>query len=318
MRNYILGRVVQTFPVVILVSLLIFAMFRMLPGSFVDSLVDESVEDFNREQLMEQLGLDRPLHVQYLDWAWGLVRFDLGESLLTKYSISKELAKRWPVTVELTAWSLLYTIVLGIPTGMLAAFKQDTLIDYIARTFAVLGLSVPNFWIGVVLITMAAIHFGVLIRPDYISFIDSPWGNFKLMLIPALITATSNTARIARMMRTTLLEVIREDYIRTAYSKGLSPFIVMARHAGRNAMIPVVTIIGLDFLQLISGTVVMESLFDLPGIGKFSLDAMVWKDFGTLQNIIFLYAIIVIIGNLLVDISYAYLDPRIRYGTGNS
>lgn len=316
MSQYILRRLFQTIPVVILVSLLVFAMFRMLPGSFIDVILeDQTVGAVDREALLAQFGLDKPLHVQYVEWAWGVVRFDMGESLITRYPIGEELLRRWPVTVELTVWALLFTAVLGIPIGMLAAFKQDTPTDYAARSFAVLGLSIPNFWLGLLAIMFASIFFGVLLRPDYVSFVENPFQNFMVMLVPALITAASNIARIARMMRATLLEVIREDYIRTAYAKGLPARVIAVRHAGRNAMIPVVTILGLDFLQLMSGTVVMEVLFDLPGIGRFALDALVWKDFGVLQNIVFLYAIIVIIGNLLVDISYAYLDPRVTYGS---
>ena len=234
-------------------------------------------------------------------------------SLLSQTPITEELFWRWPISIELAVLALTFVIVLGIPIGIIAAVRQETWIDYLLRGFAILGLSLPSFWIGVMVVTLPALYWGVLLRQDYVTFTEDPLKNLSIMAVPAFILAIHYIARIARMMRATLLEVLRQDYIRTAWAKGLRERVVLSRHAARNALNPVVTLLGLEFMTLMSGTVVMERIFDIPGLGNYVLEALNFRDYPVVQSVILLYAIVVVVGNLLVDLSYRMLDPRVSY-----
>ena len=314
MQGYILRRLLELIPTVLLVSVVVFTLHRLLPGDIVDILLGEIAgDDVDRARIEALLGIDKPAPEAYIEWLLGMLRGDLGQSLFSRTPIVDEILWRWPVTIELTVIALAMIIVLGIPIGIIAALRQESMLDYILRSGAVLGLSLPTFWIGVMVVTLPAIYFGVLPRTDYVAPNEDLLANIRLMILPASILAVHYMARVARMMRGTLLEVLRQDYIRTAWAKGLKERVVITRHALRNSMIPVVTMLGLEFMTMISGTVVIERIFDLPGIGSYTLSAISFRDYPTVQSVIFLYALIVIVGNLMVDLSYRFIDPRIRY-----
>ena len=314
MQAYIVRRIVEMVPTIFLISVLVFLLHRFLPGDILLMMVGElGDDDSDLERVRELLGLDKSAPQAYLDWILGLPRGDLGMSLLSQTPITEELFWRWPISIELAVLALTFVIVLGIPIGIIAAVRQETWIDYLLRGFAILGLSLPSFWIGVMVVTLPALYWGVLLRQDYVTFTEDPLKNLSIMAVPAFILAIHYIARIARMMRATLLEVLRQDYIRTAWAKGLRERVVLSRHAARNALNPVVTLLGLEFMTLMSGTVVMERIFDIPGLGNYVLEALNFRDYPVVQSVILLYAIVVVVGNLLVDLSYRMLDPRVSY-----
>ena len=314
MHRYIARRLFQVLPTILFISAIVFFLHRFIPGDIISMLEGElGGGDFDRARVEELLGLDKPAIPAYFDWLWGVLHLDLGDSILGRSSILEQVAWRWPVTMELALLAMVFTIVFGIPTGILAAVRQETAVDYVARSFAVLGLSLPSFWIGVMTIVLSARFFGWIPRQDWVGFTEDPIRNLSIMVLPAFILSLNFIARVTRMMRATLLEVLRQDYIRTAWAKGLQERSVLIRHASKNAMIPVVTLLGLELVNLLSGTVIIEAIFDLPGIGFYTLDALQFRDYATVQGVIFLYAVVVVITNLLVDLTYSFLDPRVVY-----
>ncbi len=313
MHRYIARRLVQILPTVLVMSLLVFFLHRFIPGDILSMLEGELGADYDRAKVEALLGLDDPAPLAYVKWLWGILHLDFGKSILGRTSILEEIAWRWPVTIELSIFAMFFTIIFGVPLGILAAVKQESFLDYLTRSLAVLGLSLPSFWIGVMVVTLSAIYLGWLPRQDWVTFQEDPIRNISIMIVPSIILALHYIARVMRMMRGTLLEVLRQDYIRTAWAKGLRERAVLVRHASKNAMIPVVTLLGLELVNLLSGTVVIEVIFDLPGLGHYTLEALQFRDYGTVQGIIFLYAIVVIVVNLLIDLSYSFLDPRVSY-----
>jgi peptide/nickel transport system permease protein len=313
MGSYLVRRILEAIPTLIVVSLVVFFLHRLLPGDILDQMAGSAGGDADLTRVKALLGLDKPAHVAYLEWLTGLLTGNLGISLLSRTPISGEIAWRWPVTVELTLVAMLFTTFLGIPIGIVAGLRQESWADYVLRSLAVLGLSLPTFWIGVMAVTLPSIYLGIIPRQDYVSLAADPIRNIGIFLLPGFILSVHYVARIARMTRGTLLEVLRQDYIRTAWAKGLRESVVVTRHAMRNALNPVVTLLGLEFINLLAGTVVIERVFDLPGIGNYTLQALNFRDYPTVQSIIFLYAIIVIAGTLIIDLSYRWLDPRVKY-----
>ena len=315
MHRYLARRLVQLVPTVFLVSVLVYAMHRFLPGDTITVLMGEmgGAGNADQDRIAEILGLHKSGPEGYFAWLSGLIRGDLGISILSRTPIADEIFWRWPVTIELALFALVLVALVGIPIGVIAALRQETPIDYLLRSMAVLGLSLPGFWIAVMIVTFASIYLCVLPRYDYVGLFDDPLANLKVMWLPASILAIQYIARVARMMRGTLLEVLRQDYIRTAWAKGLKERVVVTRHALKNSMIPVVTLLGLEFTTMMAGTVVIERIFDLPGIGSYTLRALGFRDYPTVQSVIFLYALAVMVGNVLVDFSYRLLDPRVRY-----
>ena len=313
MQKYILTRLVQVIPTILFMSLVVFFLHRFIPGDILSMLEGELGADFDRAKVEALLGLDDPAPLAYVKWLWGILHLDFGMSVLGRSDILSEIGWRFPVTLELTLFAMFFTILFGIPLGILAAVKQESLLDYVTRSLAVLGLSLPTFWIGIMVITLSAIYLGWLPRQDWVTFGADPLKNLSIMAIPSFILALHFIARVMRMMRGTLLEVLRQDYIRTAWAKGLRERAILTRHATKNALIPVVTLLGLELVNLLSGTVVIEVIFDLPGIGHYTLEALQFRDYRTVQGIIFLYAILVIGVNLAIDLSYSFLDPRVSY-----
>ena len=304
----------------ILVSLLVFALMRIAPGDVAQSIAAQqaggeegTVSEEQLEAIREAIGLNRPLHIQYLGWMGGFVMGDWGDSLFTKRPVFTEFKKKATVTIELVVVSQIIAIALGLPAGVLMALKQDTKIDYMVRIVSLAGLSIPSFWTAILFLVGGAYFFRWNPPFGYIEFIDDPIGNMSQFIWPAIMIGYISAATKARMMRSTMLEVLRQDYIRTAHAKGLRQFAVTVRHALKNAMIPVVTVIGITTALSLGGSVVMERVFVLPGVGSYIVDGMLQRDYPVVQSMVLVFATAVIVVNLLVDLSYGWLDPRVRY-----
>jgi peptide/nickel transport system permease protein len=317
MRTYILRRILLMIPTLLGAVTLIFLIMRLLPGDVALYILgsDESSE-MNREALQRirsELGLDQPLIVQYGEWVWKALRFDFGNSYWTRQPVIEELGRRYPMTASLAFFSLILGTLIAIPIGVLSAVRQDTMVDYAARIFSIAGLSIPSFWLAI-LIILGLVHYFKWLPPlDYAPFWVDPWLNFKQLAFPALVTGYRLSAIGARMTRSSVLEVLREDYVRTARAKGVKEHLVVLRHALKNALLPVITIIGIELLVLFGGLVVIETVFTIPGIGRFLVDAITHRDYPSIQALVFVFSAFVLVINLLVDIVYGLLDPRIRY-----
>jgi peptide/nickel transport system permease protein len=272
-----------------------------------------NVSERELQKLRQDLGLDRPYHEQYLLWIWQMVTFNPGYSIFTGDAISVSLKKAIPVTIELAALAMAFGLLIAIPVGVLSATRQDKPTDYIGRLVAISGLSFPDFWLGTLVITFAAIWFGWIPPLGYISVWESPWMNIQQFLLPAAILGFRLSAATMRMTRSTLLEVLREDYVRTAWAKGLDERLIIYKHALKNALIPVITIVGGQLGGLLAGTVIIETIFALPGIGRLTVEAIMFRDYPVVQTNVMLAATVLVTINLLVDLTYAWLDPRIRY-----
>ena len=315
MRQYIIKRLLLLFPVLLGISLFTFALLRIVPGDVLDVMYADSpltVEEIDEIRVM--MGMDKPLVAQYWDWITGIIRLDAGDSLWTRRPTMQEIADRLPVTVELAVLAFVLQMVIAIPVGVFAATNQDKPQDQISRLLAVLMNCVPDFWIAVIAIVVLAAFFGWMPPIGGVApLFEDPGVNFQQFFIPALILGVGGSATLIRLTRNTLLEVIRQDYIRTAFAKGLTSNRVWYVHAVRNAMIPVVTNAGTHLGGLLGGTVIIESIFSLPGVGQLTLSAIQHRDVPQLEvNVLFLAFLFVMI-NLFVDLSYGWLDPRIRY-----
>jgi peptide/nickel transport system permease protein len=297
-------------------SVVIFVLMRLAPGDIVDILFATGgyVNDADKKLIMQELGIDRPIWEQYLDWLRHMLTGDLGKSYrydLPAWEVIKPLI---PVTVELAVLSTITSVLIGVPTGVISAVRQDTALDYALRIFSLAGLSMPSFWLGMVIILALVAWFGWIPPVTYVS----PTQDLKIhavqFLLPALAVGYRSSALITRITRSAVLEVMREDYIRTAWAKGQSGRVVIWRHALQNAMLPVITVIGIEFAFLIGGLVVTETVFNLPGVARFLVQAILWRDYPVVQNLVMFIAIVVILSNLVVDMLYGWFDPRVRYG----
>ena len=315
MRTYVVRRVLQGLLVLWLVSLAIFSLVRILPGDAVIMQLDQaaapSPETLARAR--QELGLERPFLAQYRTWITGALHGDLGRSLITRRSVTSELGKRINLTSHLAVMSIIVAMLIALPVGVLSAVKQDTASDYLARLFAILGLSLPDFWLATVVITVLAIWVQWIPPVGFAPLWEDPARCLGQLTIPALIIGARLAAVSMRMTRSALLEVLRQDYIRTARAKGTRERAVIVRHALKNAFIPVVTVIGQQFSVLLGGTVIVEFIFLQPGVGSLMLDAVLLRDYTLIQGAVLFFAAVIVAMNLLVDLSYAWLDPRIRY-----
>jgi peptide/nickel transport system permease protein len=317
MPSYIVRRILLMIPTLLGAVTLIFLLMRLLPGDVALYILGSGESsDVNKEaleQIRQDLGLDQPLIVQYGKWLWGAARLDFGNSYWTRQPVIEELQRRYPMTANLAIMSLLLGTLIAIPIGVLSAIRQDTLVDYAARIFVIAGLSIPNFWLAI-LVILGLVHYFQWLPPlNYEPFWADPWLNFKQLVFPALITGYRLSAIGARMTRSSILEVLRDDFVRTARAKGLRERVVVLKHALRNALLPVITIIGVELLVLFGGLVVIETVFTIPGVGRYLVDAITHRDYPSIQALVFVFAVFVVLVNLLVDIFYAFLDPRIRY-----
>ena len=315
MYQYVLRRVVLAIPVLILSSLVVFGLMRIMPGDALTALMAESGNVSERElaKLRKDLGLDLPYHEQYAIWIWQMLTFSPGQSIFTGEEINISLKKSIPVTLELATMAMFFGLLIAVPLGVLSATRQNHLTDYISRLTAISGLSFPDFWLGTLVITFAAIWFAWIPPLGYVSLWDSPWKNLQQFVLPAAVLGFRLAAATMRMTRSTLLEVLREDYVRTARAKGLGERLIVYKHALKNALIPVVTIVGGQLGTLLAGTVIVETIFALPGMGRLTVEAILFRDYPVVQTNVMMVAAILVGLNLIVDLTYAWLDPRIRY-----
>ena len=317
MSHFFIRRILLIIPTLFLVSLIVFFVIRLVPGDVVElmaaEMAGESEVDINPEDIRKMMGLDSPAHIQYGRWIIGIVtRGDLGKSLWTQRPVTEEIRTRLPVTLELGALALIIAIFIGLPIGFYSAIRQDTPGDYFGRVFAITMLAVPHFWMATMIFVFPSIWWNWSPPIKLVSFSDDRLGHLIQFLIPAFLMGAAMAATIMRMSRTMVLEVLRQDYIRTAWAKGLKEKVIVLRHVLKNAMIPVVTIIGLRVPVLIGGAVIMEQIFVLPGIGLYIIEAVQKRDYTVISGINLFLATFILLINLLVDVSYSYLDPRIR------
>lgn len=313
LRQYFLKRLLVAVPSLVIASIIVFSLARFIPGDVVTLMMEENQYAQDLEEMRAKLGLDRPVHVQYVEWIGRVARGDFGESLYTGRPVLGELAARLPVSLELGGIALFFALLLGVPIGIVSAVRQDTVQDYVARSSAILGLSVPGFWLGTLVVVLPAIYLGWSPSIQYVAFATDPWGHVVQFLLPGFLLGVASAAAVMRLTRTQLLEVLRQDYVRTAWAKGLAERRVVLKHSLKNALIPVVTVLGIQVAQILSGTVIFESIFGLPGMGRFLFDAITERDYPVIQGINLVVVSTVVVVNLLVDVTYAWLDPRIRF-----
>ena len=334
MRAYVIRRILLIIPSLFLLSIIVFLALRFIPGDVIDAMAAQYEEqgffdEADRELLERMLGLDVPIHVQYGRWIgvlptpdWitgephfnGLLQGTFGESLHEDpVSIEGRILRKLPLTIELGVLAIVIGLVIALPVGIYSAIRQDTAADYAGRTLAIIGMSTPNFWLGIMVMIYPAIWWGWSPSMEYVPFTEDPLGNLKMFIIPSLILGTAMSAETMRVTRTMMLEVLRQDYIRTAWSKGLNERVVVVRHALKNAFIPVVTLIGARLPLLVGGSVIMENIFNLPGVGRYFLDALNDRDYPVISGVNLVLASITMLSILVTDMIYPYLDPRVRY-----
>ena len=332
MHFYVLRRVLLLIPTFFLVTLMVYAMMRFIPGDVIDQMMSQLGQtqggtdtEFDREGLARRLGLDEPLLAQYARWMGlmpnregkfrGVLQGDFGKSLWgNRRPVIEELMARIPITIELGILAILIGTLIAIPIGIYSAIRQDTAGDYAGRSFAILCIAVPGFWIGTMVMVFPSIWWGWTPSMEYIPLVDDPLGNLQMFIIPAAILGMVLSGTTMRMTRAMMLEVLRQDYIRTAWSKGLRERVVVMRHALKNAFIPVITILGLQIPLLVGGAVITEQIFNLPGVGRLLLNALGNRDYVMVSGVNVFVATAVLLSNLMIDITYAFLDPRIRLG----
>jgi len=316
-RTYLAKRLLLIVPTLFGVAAVVFLIMRVIPGDVTLLILggDQTgrIDPQQLTAMRHQLGLDQPLAVQFGAWLWGVLRLDFGTSLWTGQPVIEEVLIRLPLSLEVAILATIVSVLLAIPLGMLAAVRQDTWVDYVIRVVSIGGQAIPSFWVGILVILFLVIYFGwgppLEFTPPWVD----PWANFQQLVWPVLTIGYRYAAVTTRMTRSTVLEVLREDYIRTAWAKGLRERAVVIRHALKNAMLPVITLVGTEFAFLIGGLVVTETVFTLNGVGRFVVDAVAHRDYPVVQALVFLIAFCFVIVNLLIDLTYAWLDPRIRY-----
>lgn len=316
MTRFVFRRFLMMFPTLFGVAVLVFVLMRLLPGDIVEVRFAAEGGTVSLDVLQQErgrLGLDRPMWRQFVDWMVGLTRLDLGRSMWTGDTVAHEIAIRAQLSLEVAAIATIVAVALAIPLGVLAALAQDTWIDYLVRLFSIAGLATPSFWLGILILLAFLIVFHWTPPMTYVPIWEHPWRNLEQLIWPALATGYRYSAVATRMTRSAVLEVLREDYIRTARAKGLWQRLILTRHALKNAMLPVVTVIGLEFAFLIGGLVVTEQVFNLNGLGKLFVDAVTHYDYTLVQGLVLVVASAFVVSNLVVDIVYGWLDPRIRY-----
>lgn len=316
MLSFLARRILLALPALLGVALVVFLLMRAVPGDVVTSLVglEGNITPERRAELQRMFGLDLPVHVQFGQWLSAALRGDLGSSLRTGRSVSLDLALRFPVTLQLTFLSLCVALLIAVPAGVAAALRRGRVVDYAVSVFALLGLSLPSFFLGILLILLFSLRLGWLPPAGYVPFAEAPLDNLRHMILPSVSLGLVLAAATARIVRSTMLEVLNRDFIRTARAKGLAEPRVLYRHALRNALIPVVTVVGLQFGTLLGGAVIIEQVFSLPGVGRFALEGINLRDYPVVQGAVLLISAAFIVVNLLVDVLYSLIDPRIRYG----
>ena len=318
MRTYALRRLGLFIPTLILTTLIVFVLFFLVPGdaALVILTGEEgagAVTDEDIARMRHELGLDRPIHVQYGSWIWGILRGDLGTSIWYQTPVIDELKDKFVVTVELSIFGIAMAFVMAVPLGIISAVKQDTWPDYISRIVSLVGIALPTFWLSILMVYFLAYTFNWLPPLGYATLWEDPWLNLEQLFFPALAIAFHDLAFTARVTRSSMLEVLREDYMRTARAKGLKEMAVVGRHALKNAILPVVTVSGYQFARALGGVIIVETIFVVPGLGRFVIESILHRDFVVLQAVIVLTAAVVLTLNLVINLLYGVLDPRIRY-----
>jgi peptide/nickel transport system permease protein len=314
MGAYVLQRLVSMVPVLFLVSVAVFSLIHLTPGDPVTIMLGEERDQRVIDATRRELGLDQPVPVQYAAWLGRVLQGDLGRSIRSKQPVAELIGQRLPATVQLAAFSILLAVVIALPAGVISAVKRGTFVDAAATTLSLLGVAVPSFFLGILLIFVLSLQLRWLPPTGYVSPIVDPVTNLKLMLMPAITLGAGAAAVITRIARASLLEVLDQEYVRTARAKGLRETLVVRRHALKNAMIPVVTVTGLSAGHLLGGAVIVEQIFALPGVGRLAVENIFNRDFPVVQGVVLLLAVIFLAVNFVVDLLYAALDPRIKYG----
>jgi peptide/nickel transport system permease protein len=312
MLPFLVQRALTAIPTLFIVTLMVFGVQRMLPGDPALILAGEDRRPEVIAYIRERYRLDDPIPVQYLAWLAQVARGDLGQSIRTNQPVTELILEKLPVTVQLAILSILVALVIAIPAGVLSAVHKNSVIDHLSTLFALSGLSIPNFWLGIMLILLISVQLQLLPASGYVPLSESVTENLKRMIMPAFVLGTGLAAVLMRQMRSSMLEVLRQDYVRTAQAKGLAGWIIIVRHALRNALIPVVTILGLQMGTLLSGAVLTEQVFTIPGFGKLVVDAVFNRDYAVVQGLVLFTATAYIVINFLVDVAYALLNPRIQ------
>jgi peptide/nickel transport system permease protein len=314
MAEFVIKRLLAAIPVLFLVSLIAASIMQLVPGDPAAIIAGQSASDADVAHVREVLGLDRPFPERLWDWYVGLAHGDLGQSLLLNRPVTQAIAERVPVTLALAGFALFLTIALGVPCGVIAALRPNTWIDQAVLTFALLGVSIPNFWLSLMLIVLFGVMLDWLPAGGYIAFGDDPVGWVRCLILPGFSLALLQVGLLARITRSTMLEVLRQDYVRTARAKGLPVTRVIGKHALKNVMIPVITVIGISFGLLLSGSVVIETVYSIPGMGRLLANAIFGRDYPVIQGGLLVTAAVLVGLNLVVDLLYAVLDPRVKYG----
>ena len=331
MRAYVIRRLLLVIPTLFILSLIVFGSVRFIPGDVVDVIQMRDFDneiDIDREEVMRRLGLDVAIHVQYGRWIGvlptpdpytgesnfkGILQGTLGDSLFGDWTVEEKIATRLPVTIELGILAIVIGLLIALPVGIYSAMRQDTAPDYAGRSFAIFGMATPNFWLALMVMIYPAIWWQWSPPMKYVPLTEDPLGNLGILIIPSVIVGTAMSAVTMRMTRTMMLEVLRQDYIRTAWSKGLRERVVIVRHTVKNALIPIVTLIGTEMPLLVSGSVIIENIFNLPGLGRLFLTSLNDRNYPVVSGVNLFFATAVVGINLMIDLIYPYLDPRVRY-----
>jgi peptide/nickel transport system permease protein len=324
MRAYVIRRLFVLVPTLLLVTAMVFFLVHLIPGDIIDAMRSKALDvELDRAAIEKELGLDRPLIIQYLSWLGvypqadgrinGLLQGNLGVSWWQSLPVTELIAPRWPLTLELGSLALLIAQLIALPIGIVSALRQDSWVDYLSRSFAILCIAVPSFWLGSMVIIFPALWWGYMPPIMFVPLTEDIGENLQMLIVPSIVLGMSMAGMTMRMTRTMMLEVLRQDYIRTAWAKGLRERVVVRRHALKNAVIPVVTLIGLQAPVLVGGTVIIERIFSLPGMGRLLMDGVTGKDHPLVNGIVVLFATCMVVLNLVVDLTYAFLDPKVQY-----
>lgn len=313
MPTYVLRRLLIAIPSLLIATFIVFTLPRLIPGDVVQLMLEEKAYGKDLEELRAKLGLDRPIHVQYVAWLGAVGRGQLGESLWTRQSVLSELGRRLPVTLTLGALAIVVAIAIGVPVGVIAGVRQDGALDFFARSAAILGLSIPAFVKAIVVILLPAIWWGWTPMIRFVEFSKDPAMHLLQFVLPGTILGIASAAAIMRLTRGMLLEVLRQDYVRTAWAKGLRERVVVLKHALRNAMIPIITVLGLDFGAYLTGSILTETIFSWPGIGRYVVNAISRRDLPAIQGTVLFLSTVFVLVNLITDLAYAKADPRVSF-----
>jgi peptide/nickel transport system permease protein len=315
MTSYIMRRLVLMIPVLVIVAVIIFGLIHITPGDPAAVMAGEDATASDVEDMRERLGLNEPIHIQFIDWFANALRLDFGDSIFLRQPVTEAMMERVQPTFLLTLYALTLAVMISVPAGVIAAVKRNSPVDRLLMVFSISGAAIPGFFFGIVLILLFAVVLGWLPSGGYVDIDDDPIQHFKLMILPTIALGFSTAGLLSRMVRSTMLDVLKEDYVRTAYAKGLPNRHVVLLHALRNALIPAMTVLGISLAGLLGGSVVIETVFSLPGMGRLVVQSIGRRDFPVIQGVVLITAVIQLFVMLIIDVLYVYVDPRVRYGS---